>query len=82
MSIKTEVTKNAKLLEDKTSEMVYKTAEKYTSKEIAGATGAIIKTVKDKSVTYPILRRSQGKIPTITPTLGIEGGRINLDWKF
>lgn len=81
-SMQTNVYQDTYLLENKTEELAHKKVAYYTGEAVLVATGVIAKTAKDRSISYPIKRRSEGFMPAITPTLGIGSGKIALEWRF
>jgi hypothetical protein len=81
-SIQSGVTKNVELFEKKSTDFAYHQLTNVTGEKIWVVTGTVVKVVRDRSVTYPIVRNSKGLIPAIVPTIGVGTGAVALSWRF
>jgi len=81
-SIQTQVKRNVELAEKTTSDLVFHKVTAVTGESVWVGTGIALKVVRDRSVTYPILRNPNGVMPSITPSMNLKAGLINFGWRF
>lgn len=49
----------------------------YTILEVAGVTAKVF---RDRSIVYPIIKKSKGLRPAVTTSVGMDSGSVQLGW--
>lgn len=70
------------LAERRVGDIAVAKVQNMTGRRPLEVVGVILKVYRDKSITYPIRRNPDGLIPSVLPSVGLDGGSINLGWRF
>lgn len=80
-SIQCHIAQDVGSLEDYVTTFATRKVTENINEKIIGVVGFTAKIVRDKSLSYPVIRRSIGIIPSVSMSAGVGGGSIGLGWE-
>lgn len=81
LGVQTNVSRDIASAEQKIGLEAYRTVEQVTGQTALGVIGLTAKIAREKSLTIPV-NRQDGALPSIQSTFGINGGTLNINWRF
>lgn len=81
-SVQSGLQANVTMVEQKSTELAYKTASSVTGKEVLAVAGFTVKVVRDRALTIPVNKTPKGLVPSISSSVSRDSGSLSLGWKF
>lgn len=61
---------------------VYKKTSNVTGERVLIISGVALKVIRERAISYPLIKNPNGLVPAVTPSVSQKSGKIELRWKF
>lgn len=76
--VKQDVDRSEKIMAD----FAYKKSSSVIGEFTVGASVALAKAFRDRTLSYTVIKNANGIMPSVTPAVDPHGARVQLNWKF